>query len=178
MEKQQFLQLDFGLEIPKKDPPKKLPKNEKANFVFDMMDCLTSPIIVHDSAWMDTIPKDLLSHIPMARMIACRKNDGMATILEVIAYLMPRTFEAPMPYGWGNIYTWCGLQYALQFKNKTMIDAMKQIAPENLTHDEQRDIDHLRRWIYDKRRKALKQRMKADKKVLQKPNLGQQAKLL
>ena len=59
-----------------------------------------------------------------------------------------------------------------------MVDALKQIAPENLTHDEQRDIDHLRRWIYDKRRKALKQRMKADKKVLKKSNIEQQAKLL
>ena len=40
----------------------------------------------------------------------------MASITEVIAYMMPRTFEAPMPSEWVNIYTWVGLQYANQFK--------------------------------------------------------------
>lgn len=167
MKKQYFLQFDFQLEKPGTDPkPERKPKKKKVkdtskDFVFDMMDCLTSPIIVFKSAWMDMVPKDVISNIPMARMIALRKQEEMATTLEVLAYLMPRSFEAPMRYEWANIYTWCGLQYAIQYQNGKMAEAMKKIAPEKLTRDEQREMDHLRRRIYDKRRKALKERMKA-----------------
>jgi hypothetical protein len=52
MRNQELLQLDFGLEFEKRkqETPVSL-KKSKSNFVFDMMDCLTSPIIVHDSAW-------------------------------------------------------------------------------------------------------------------------------
>lgn len=165
MEKQEFLQLDFGLNFEKREKEKPVnPKKAKSDFVFDMMDCLTSPIIVHDSAWRDCIPKDVITNIPMARMIAVMAKEEMATIPEVVAYLMPRTFDAPMPYGWTNIYTWCGMQYVSRYKNKEQLEPMKGIAPEKLTSNEKRDLDHLRRWIYDRRRKALKQRMKSSEK--------------
>ncbi|MEO0571967.1 MAG: hypothetical protein AAF039_09705 [Bacteroidota bacterium] len=168
MKKQYFLQFDFQLEKPAMEPkPERRPQKKKTrdtakDFVFDMMDCLTSPIIVFKSAWMDMVPKDVISNIPMARMIALRKQEEMATTIEVLAYLMPRSFEAPMRYEWANIYTWCGLQYAIEYQNGRMAEAMKKIAPEKLTRDEQREMDHLRRRIYDKRRKTLKERMKSD----------------
>ncbi|MEO1485693.1 MAG: hypothetical protein AAFU57_08100 [Bacteroidota bacterium] len=166
MNKQYFLQFDFQLEKPQanpqmtKKPTRKKVKSSSSDFVLDMMDCLTSPIIVFKSAWMDMVPEDVIRNIPLSRMVALRKGEQMATVIEVLAYLMPRSFEAPMRYEWANIYTWCGLQYALQYNNKRMAEAMKKIAPEKLTRDEQREMDHLRRRIYDKRRKVLKERMK------------------
>ncbi|NDV15740.1 hypothetical protein GO009_06845 [Muricauda sp. TY007] len=75
---------------------------------------------------------------------------------------MPRTLEAPVPTEWVNIYTWCGLQYAKTFKHAGQLEAMVEIAPEKLSSYEETLLKRLRIWIYDKRRKALKERLKAD----------------
>ncbi|MDC9723520.1 MAG: hypothetical protein PSN34_12230 [Urechidicola sp.] len=76
---------------------------------------------------------------------------------------MPRTYEAPMPMEWVNIYTWLGLQYASQFKNKEQLSAMTEIAPSELSEYEMGLLNNLRRWIYDKRRSALKNILKSSK---------------
>lgn len=33
----------------------------------------------------------------------------IASLTETLAYIMQRTYEAPMPTEWVNIYTWLGL---------------------------------------------------------------------
>ena len=163
------VQLDFGFDckpVPIDKPIVKPNKNQKEDPVFDLMDCLTSPIIVFKSAWQDAIPRELLGKVTISRMMCLMKGEQMASITETVAYMMPRTFEAPLPTEWVNIYTWCGLQYAMLFNNennrKDMVSAMKDIAPKSLTDYETGLLEHLRKWIYDKRRKALKDIMKAN----------------
>tara|TARA_R110002111_G_scaffold155300_1_gene222129 strand:+ start:250 stop:501 length:252 start_codon:yes stop_codon:yes gene_type:complete len=68
-----------------------------------------------------------------------------------------------MPTEWVNIYTWLGLQYAMQFKNKGQLDAMTEIAPKELSEYELGLLNNLRKWIYDKRRQALKRILKKNK---------------
>lgn len=138
-------------------------KKHKNDFVFDFMDCLASPIIVFKSAWQDSIPKDLLGRIKLSRLICSMAQEKKASFTETLAYMMPRTFEAPMPTEWVNIYTWLGLQYAMQSKNKGQLDAMTEIAPKELSGYEKGLLDNLRQWIYDKRRKALKNILKKNK---------------
>jgi len=58
--------------------------------------------------------------------------------------MMPRTFEVPMPTEWVNIYTWLGLQYAMQSKNKGELDAMIEIAPKDLSDYEKGLLKNLR----------------------------------
>ena len=101
----------------------------------------------------------------------------MASYAEVIAYIMPRTLEAPMPSEWVNIYTWVGLQYAKECNNKNQIPAMEEIAPKNLSDSEHGLLNDLRRWIYDKRRKALKERLKDSSKSKSKVAPSRQNKL-
>ncbi|MEM7298664.1 MAG: hypothetical protein AAF391_10415, partial [Bacteroidota bacterium] len=124
---------------------------------FDLMDTLTSPVIVFDSAWKDSIPKDLLESITEARMIAGMKGEKMATIPELVAYIYPRTLESPMTHEWKNIYLWAGAEYQRTFKQSNKAD---EISPEALSDYEQSLMNQLRRWIYDKRREALKKAMK------------------
>lgn len=169
MENPNILQLDFGFKIepiPKQQPINS--KKAKENFVFEFMDALTSPIIVFPSAWQDTVPSDLLDKITMSRMICMMKGEQMASLTEVVAYIMPRTFESPMHSEWVNIYTWCGLQYAYQFNDreqkKEIVSAMTEIAPQNLSDYEQHLLKKLRVWIYNQRRKALKAKMAKDTK--------------
>ena len=165
MENPKLLQLDFGFEVDYTPKQRQKPFNKKkakSDFVFEFMDALTSPIIIYNTAWKDAIPKDLLKKITISRMMSLMKGKQMASITETVAYMMPRTFEAPMSSEWCNIYTWCGLQYATKFnsESKSMVEAMADIAPKTLSDYEQGLLKHLRIWIYEKRRKALKESMK------------------
>ena len=90
-------------------------------------------------------------------------GDKMASLTETLAYMMPRTYEAPMQTEWANIYTWLGLQYAMQTKSKDQLEAMIEIAPKELSDYEKGLLKNLRLWIYDKRRKALKGILKNNK---------------
>lgn len=165
MEHPDMQQLDFGFELEPTETPSPKPihqssKKAKSDFVFDFMDLLTSPIIVYPSAWQDAVPKHLLDNITMARMLTQMQGERMASLTEVVAYMMPRTFEAPMPSEWANIYTWCGLQFAKTFKKDGQIEAMLEVAPKQLSDNEKGLLKGLRVWIYEKRRKALKDSMK------------------
>lgn len=133
------------------------------DFVFDLLDCMTSPIIVFESAWRDSIPEDMLKNVKFSRLIASILDDEMASFTEALVYMMPRTYEAPLPMEWVNIYTWLGLQYAIQFKKKGQVEAALEIAPKELTDYEKGLLNNLRRWIYRQRRKVLKTKLKSVK---------------
>lgn len=182
MENQNVLQLDFGFELePAKTPiPNLRPKSfkkAKSDFVLHFMDLLQSPIIVYPSQWQDAVPKDLLNNITMARMLTQMRGEQMASLTEVVAYMMPRTFESPMPSEWVNIYTWCGLQYAKTFKKDRQIEAMEQVAPQQLSEYEMALLKSLRVWIYEKRRQGLKDSMKTSMPKLSGPSPNDQAEL-
>ncbi|WP_346880893.1 hypothetical protein [uncultured Algibacter sp.] len=166
MENLKVVQFDFGFEckpILAKEKVVKPTKKHKSDFVFDFMDCLASPIIVFKSAWQDTIPKEILGRIKLSRIICSMTGDKMASLTETLAYMMPRTYEAPMQTEWTNIYTWLGLQYAMQNNSKNQLEAMIEIAPKELSDYEKGLLKNLRLWIYDKRRKALKIILKKNK---------------
>jgi len=132
----EVLQLDFGFDIKPMVNQKTRPKTAKQaqnDFVFEFMDSLTAPVIVFPSAWQDTIPKDVLKNITMSRLLCQISGEQMASYTEVVAYMMPRTFESPLQSEWVNIYTWCGLQYTRQFKGKELAKTMEEIAPKNLS---------------------------------------------
>lgn len=166
MKNLKVVQFDFGFEckpILSKEKVVKPTKKDKSDFVFDFMDCLASPIIVFKSAWQDTIPKGILGRIKLSRLICSMAQEKMASLTETLAYMMPRTYEAPMQTEWANIYTWLGLQYAMQTESKDQLDAMMEIAPKELSDYEMGMLNNLRKWIYDKRRKALKDILKKNK---------------
>lgn len=175
MENFNLVQLDFEFDCEPISVKKKTTKSNKKrsdDFVFNFMDCLTSPIIVFKSAWQDTIPEDIFKNIKLSRLLCSMQQEEMASLTETLAYIMPRTYEAPMPAEWVNIYTWLGLQYAIQFKNVDQLNAMTEIAQNEISEYEMALLNNLRRWIYNKRRKALKDKLKSteksDKKILPK----------
>ncbi|GAB4512517.1 MAG: hypothetical protein Tsb004_18440 [Allomuricauda sp.] len=163
MENLNVVQLDFGFDcapLRKKSKGQKPNKKKDNDFVFDLMDCMASPIIVFESPWKDIIPEEMLKKVKISRLVASIQNEEMASCTEALVYMMPRTYEAPLPMEWVNIYTWLGLQYAIQFKKKEQIVAASEIAPSKLSDYEIALLDKFRRWIFDKRRTALKSRLK------------------
>lgn len=176
------MQLDFGFELEpaKTSIPNLRPKSfkrAKSDFVLDFLDLLQSPIIVYPSQWQDAVPKDLLNNITMARMLTQMRGEHMASLTEVVTYMMPRTFESPMPSEWVNIYTWCGLQYAKTFKKTGQMEAMEEVAPQQLSEYEMGLLKRLRVWIYEKRRQALKDSMKTSTPKLDGLSHNDQAEL-
>lgn len=92
---------------------------------------LSGPIILHTAAWADTLPAWIPAAIAVERLEtvlaeyetgqACgelsRAAGDLATPLEVVAYLYPRTLAAPLTPEWQQVYLWCG-QEALPRHNK------------------------------------------------------------
>ena len=95
-------------------------------------------------------------------------NEKMASLTEALAYIMPRTYESPMQREWVDIYTWLGMKYVNSFRNFQDKKGMEGIAPDELSNYEIGLLDDLRRWIYKKRREALKTSLRYVEK--QKPN--------
>lgn len=133
------------------------------NWIFDIMDALRSPILTHSQAWSDCIPKRILDIIPTARMAAILKKEELATFPEAVAFIMTRTMEAPMYREWVNIYTHVCCTVCEQYWKQDHWDELTD--SRTLNQEEEELLERLRRWIYEKRRKVLRERMKAEKKA-------------
>ena len=134
-------------------------------FTFELMDALRSPILTHSQAWADCIPKRLLDLITPARLIAQIQGKEMATMPEVVAYIMTATMEFPMHGEWVDIFTHCSCTVAEQYWKEDHWDAVQ--APRELSDYHLKQFFWpLQKWIYERRRKILKQRMK-DERVIQ-----------
>ena len=132
--------------------------------VFNLMDALTSPMLTFTTSWADCIPKRILGLISLARLKALMQREEMATLPEVVAYLFTRTMEAPMSGEWVNIYTHVSCKVCEDYFNEDHWGSVTH--SRTLNSDEQRYLKDLRVWIYDRRRKALKERIKSDKSKL------------
>lgn len=137
-----------------------LSHKEREDQVFNLLDALRSPVITFTTTWSESIPKRIFDIIPMARLQALSLHEELATIPEVAAYLITRTFESPMTSEWVNIYTWSCCHVCEKYFNEDhwkLVTDRKTLGP-----DEQRYLKDLRRWIYAKRRNALKEKIKRE----------------
>lgn len=148
-------QLYFDLDI-----TPKVCRKDSDYFVFDLMDCLRSPVITYPSAWNKDLPKDVLAKVTTERFMSLMKKKQQATICEVLLYLYPLSLERPLPQEWAEIYTWCGLQFTKLYRSKEVFEHMNTIAPTFLDRYKEDKLNSLRNWIYNKRREALKTSLK------------------
>lgn len=146
-------------------PAKKVEiKIRKKDWVFDICDALQSSIVMYPSPWQASCPRQMIEIIPMERMKALANAEYTATIVECAVYLYPASLEAPLDHDWAEIYLYCCTQYIKTWRRDTMLPA--DICVEQLSNYRKGMLMRLRRWIYDKRRKHLKLRMREQKKKL------------
>ena len=126
----------------------------------------TAPIIVWKGAWMDTIPKWLLDWIKIDRLIALMKKeyDGIATDAEALAYMMPRTMETPLSHEWVRIYLYLATKVMRVAKPRVQLP--KDVVVDQLDKYEQRNLDNLKRWIWNQQEEVLRRRRREEKKAL------------
>lgn len=131
------------------------------DYSFDLMDALSAPVMTFSQQWADSIPERVLKAIPMGRMVQLMKREEKASDPEIVAYLITRSFEAPMDHDWADIYTHICCKVCQDFWGE---DSWEKVhAPRELSDWPQRLLNDLRIFIYEKRRKALKAKLKCDK---------------
>lgn len=161
------IQFDFGESSPTVlTQVEKSSSKESEKFVFEFMDIINAPIITFSSSWVDAIPERLRKDIRIARILSGFALEEMASIAETVAYIITRTYEAPMNQEWTNIYLWCSAHYLKQYANKTNADFEDIHVPEKLNEYEEFLLKKLRVWIFEKRRTVVKERMKQLRKSI------------
>jgi hypothetical protein len=124
---------------------------------FDIMDALRAPLLTHSHSWSDAIPQRVKDIVVQARMVALTKGEDMATIPETVAFVMTRTFDGPMDHDWSEIYLYISKQMMDEYFGGDKVDWSDMHILPSLSNYQTGLLNDLRRWIYRKRREALKQ---------------------
>jgi len=123
---------------------------------------LRRPFYLFPSSWSKDAPKPVRDRILPDRLIQMMQGiHGLATYSEVVYYMYGRTMDAPMGREWTNIYLHCG-----KMAMPAIREAMKTDSDFNI-HDlgsqEEAMLLKLRRWIWEKSVKSLKEIDKAQR---------------
>jgi len=111
-----------------------------------------TPIIVANTEW--TLPENLIKWVKEERMIngliemttplSPEESVGYA---EVVAYLNPATSKSVLPSRVTKIYLYCVTQVMKRHK----IDVPEEIAVNELTDYETKELNDLKKWLYQSR---------------------------
>jgi len=132
--------------------------------ISDIVGVFTDPIIAWPGGWMDTIPEKVKQQITIERLIMCMRaakgEEPTGTDAEALAYMYPRTMEAPLDRDWVDIYLYLG--------TKVMAGAGTEM-PEDIRKDSLDDylmgkLNHLKAWIYQQRLRARLDRDRSEKR--------------
>ena len=124
----------------------------------EMAAAFTDPIIVHPGGgWEETIPERLKAEVPLRRLAHIKLClDGKAAWdeacdLEALVYVYPASLAFPMGEQWARLYLYLGTQcYGDRFP--------EDIRQERLSDYDLEELRRLKRWIYERRMKARKDR--------------------
>jgi hypothetical protein len=133
-------------------------------WIDDLVGALCDPIIVYPSGWQDTLPDWIKPQITLERLIMNAKvikEEGVPVgDTEALAYMYPRTMEAPMPEQWYRIYMYVFNQ-AMKFKKTEVPEDLKS---ETLVDYDMRELGQLKRWIYQQRVKHRKEKARGERR--------------
>ncbi|MBA7672923.1 hypothetical protein ES703_81110 [subsurface metagenome] len=133
-------------------------------WIDDLVGALCDPIIVYPSGWQDTLPDWVKPQITLERLIMNIKvvKEGGVPIgdTEALAYIYPRTMEAPMNEQWYRIYMYVFNQ-AMKFKKTEVPEDLKS---EKLSDYDMQELNQLKRWIYERRVKHRKEKQRGERR--------------
>jgi hypothetical protein len=133
------------------------------DWVESMVEVFTAPLIVYPSGWEDTLPGWIKSEVTLQRLIRLMKgDDGLATDVEALAYMYPRTLEAPLDHDWMQIHMYLATKVMGSRLSGKEAEIPADIKVERLDPYLESKLIELKRWIRERQRKALAERRKAD----------------
>jgi hypothetical protein len=145
-------------EITSFEPPTGRSSVDLDKAIDELAGALTDPIIVWPfGGWGDSLPEKIKDDITIHRMLQLMKHEeDVATWPEVCAYLFTVTLERPVIHEWANIYLYAMTQYMGE-------SIPADIKKESLDQYEMQLLDRFRRWLWDARHRARKQRCKEER---------------
>jgi hypothetical protein len=139
-------------------------KLNTADWVEDMVEVFTAPLIVYPGGWEDTLPDWIKSEVTLQRLIRLMKgDDGLATDVEALAYMYPRTLEAPLDHDWTQIYMYLATKVMGSRLSSKEAEIPADIKVERLEPYLESKLIELKRWIRERQRNALAERRKAER---------------
>jgi len=140
-------------------------RKEMDKGIAEIVGVFCDPIIVYPSGWQDTLPDWIKPAITIERLLECARSNKeghpTATDAEALAYMYPRSLEAPLDHDWAEIYMYLGTRVSRQHQKS---EFPADIAKEALTDDQMRQLRELKAWIYDRRVKVRDERRRAEKR--------------
>ena len=133
-------------------------------WITDLIGALTDPIIVFPGPRMADIPENVKKQIPLERLIMNMKytREGKGVPVgdcEALLYMFPRTMESPMGYEWTHIYSYCFTK-AMEFMK---VEVPADLRVDILSDYDMHQLDDLKRFIWDSRVKARKEKARGEK---------------
>ena len=86
---------------------------ELAEFRADHLRYLMGPLVFHQTSWAETVPDWLKTACIQDRFetiideYECDEVGKHATATEILTYMMPATYVAPIPQSYFAVYAWC-----------------------------------------------------------------------
>jgi len=138
-------------------------------WISDIVGALADPIIVFPGGWGDTLPEWIKTSITLERLAmnvkALKGEEMTGTDAEACAYLYTASLTNPMDHDWAQIYLYiAGKVYKGWRSKESGVEFPEDIRVESLTDDQMRDLNHLKRWIYERRVKARQERDRAGRR--------------
>ncbi|MBU1173533.1 MAG: hypothetical protein KKD44_28530 [Proteobacteria bacterium] len=140
------------------------------DWISDTVGALCDPIIVYESPWMETLPEWIKGEITLQRLallMVAQKDEsqrGIATNAEALAYMYPLSLERPMGHDWTEIYIYLGTQVMSKNMSGRNKDFPEDIAIHSLSDYHMGLLNHLKRWIYERRVRARKDKERAERR--------------
>ena len=125
----------------------------------------TDPILVFLGGWGDTLQEWLKGAITMERlemnMRTLKGEEMTGTDAEACAYLYTASLTAPMDHDWTQIYLYIADKVYSGWKKTEMLE---DIRVESLRDDQLRDLNRLKKWIYEQRTKIRLEKERAERR--------------
>ena len=140
-----------------------------------LIEVFTAPLIVWPSSWQETLPDWIKPEITFQRLIQVMKGeDDLATDVEALAYMYPRSLEAPLDHDWTVIYCYLSTKVMESRMVRQGVTVPDDVRVDKLDDYQEQKLKELKRWIRERQRKVLEERRRAEKKAEQEERRGRQ----
>ena len=133
--------------------------------ISDIVGVFTDPILVFPGGWGDSLPDWLKGAITLERLVmnirALKGEEMTGTDAEACAYLYTASLTAPMDHDWTQIYLYIADKVYSGWKKTEMLE---DIRVESLRDDQLRDLNRLKKWIYEQRTKIRLEKERAERR--------------
>ena len=144
-------------------------KREVDKGISEIVGAICDPIMVMPGGWGDTLPDWLKTAITLERLIdnmkALHGGEMTGTDAEACAYLYTASLEAPPSHDWAQIYLYVAGKVINRHRAPdTGVTMPEDIRVESLTRNQEDDLHHLKRWIYERRVKNREERDRGERR--------------